>query len=123
MKALGDAELEIMEVLWSVDEPVTVSYISEHLTTRSGWALSTVLTVLSRLADKKLVSCDKSKRRNHYQAILTEKEYKTSQTKQLVGRLYHNSLSKMVANWLEDENISNEDLSELKQIVNRIEGK
>lgn len=123
MKNLGDAEFEIMEVLWSVDEPVTVSYITEHLKTRSHWKISTVLTVLARLTEKGLVDCDRTKRRNLYTAIMTEKQYKADYTKMVVDKLYHNSLSAMVTNWIENETIADEDIEELQKIVDRVKDK
>ena len=123
MRALGDAEFEIMEVLWNEDEPVTVSYITKHLKTRNHWPISTVLTVLSRMEEKGIIECDRTRRKNLYQAVMSEKEYKNAQTKLVVNKLYHSSLAKMVANWVEDEGISEEDLSELEAVMKHIKDK
>ena len=120
MKRLGDAELEIMEVLWNTEEPVTSTYVLEHLKIRSNWPVSTVMTVLANLADKGFVECDRSKRRNLYKAVIGEKEYKNSQSKLLVNKLYHNSVSAMLASLVEAEEISKEELSELRNIIDQI---
>ena len=63
-KRLGDAELEIMMVLWDSSEPVTSTYILGQLKGRRNWALSTLMTTLSRLAEKGFVCCDRSPRTN-----------------------------------------------------------
>ena len=120
MKRLGDAELEIMEALWNAVEPVTSTYVLEHLKTRNNWPVSTVMTVLANLADKGFVECDRSKRRNLYRAIIDEKEYKNSQTKLLVDRLYHNSVSAMLASLVEAEEVSQKALAELKNLIDQI---
>lgn len=119
MKHLGDAELEIMEVLWDATEPVTSKYVSEHLKIRSTWPISTIMTVLSNLADKGFVECDRTTRRNLYTAIIDEKEYKNFETKSLVKKLYNNSLSAMLSNWAEEDGFSEEELAELKGIIER----
>ena len=117
MKSLGDVEFEVMEVLWSVNEPVTVSYITEHLKTRSHWKISTVLTVLSRLTDKGIIECDRTKRRNLYKAILTEDEYKTAQARAVISNLYNNSLANLVSSWLADEKVSEEEFEKIEKTV------
>ena len=119
MKHLGDAELEIMEVLWDATEPVTSSYVSEHLKVRSSWPISTVMTVLSNLADKGFVNCDRTTRRNLYTAIVEEKAYKNFETKSLVNKLYDNSVLAMISNWAEEEGFSEEDIKVLKSIINK----
>ena len=46
---LGEAELEIMQILWSAREPRTASQILAQLQGRRTWALSTLMTALARL--------------------------------------------------------------------------
>lgn len=66
IKPLGDAELEIMLVIWDIKEPVTSNYVLENLHTRRHWQLSTLMTVLARLEKKGFVRCDRSTRTNYY---------------------------------------------------------
>ena len=117
MKTLGDAELEIMQVLWDAKEPVTALYVSEHLKERRGWAISTVMTVLSNLCEKDFAECDRTKRRNMYSAIVEESSYKNSETKKFLGRLYDNSLSAMLASFVEEEGLSENELEEIRKII------
>ena len=48
IKKLGDAELEIMEVLWDSSEPLTSGYILEKIRPTRKWALSTLMATLAR---------------------------------------------------------------------------
>ena len=58
-KKLGEAELEIMQVIWDSKSPVPSNYILKELKGRRKWQLSTLMTSLTRLADKGFVSCDR----------------------------------------------------------------
>ena len=44
LKKLGEAELEIMQVIWDSDSPVTSNYILKELQGRRKWQLSTLMT-------------------------------------------------------------------------------
>ena len=55
-KRLGDAELEIMMVLWRVDEPVTSKYVLENLPKRRAWVLASLMSSLAKLCEKGFVS-------------------------------------------------------------------
>ena len=75
-KKLGEAELEIMQVIWGSEPPVTSNYILKELRGRRSWQLSTLMTSLARLADKGFVTCDRSTGTNLYAPVITENEYK-----------------------------------------------
>ena len=90
-KRLGDAELEIMLVIWDCTEPVTSTYILEQLRGRRNWALSTLMTTLSRLADKGFVFCDRTTRTNYYSALISEEDYKAQEGRSFLEKLYGNS--------------------------------
>ena len=59
-KKLGEAELEIMQVIWESEPPLTSNYILKELQERRKWQLSTLMTSLSRLVDKGFLSCDRA---------------------------------------------------------------
>ena len=63
---LGEAELEIMQILWSARQPQTAREILAQLQGKRPWALSTLMTALARLGEKGFVSCDRSTRTNLY---------------------------------------------------------
>ena len=59
MRTLPDAELEVMQAIWACEEPVKRAAISAILDRTHPMAPTTLLTVLSRLADRK----DRAQRR------------------------------------------------------------
>jgi BlaI family penicillinase repressor len=123
IKRLGDAELEIMLVIWDTSEPVTSNYILEHLQGRRNWALSTLMTTLARLADKGFVYCDRSTRTNYYSALISAQDYKAKESRSFLERLYGNSLQNLVTSLYDSNTISDDDLSNLRKLIEEIEGR
>ncbi len=121
IKKLGDAELEIMMVLWSSTQPVTSGYILEQLKEKRSWALSTLMTSLARLSDKEFIFCDRATRSNLYSAIITENEYKAQESKSFLAKLYGNSLQSLVTNLYSNKVIDQADLKELQEYLKDLE--
>ena len=96
-KKLGEAELEIMQVLWDSGKPVASNYILNELKERRKWQLSTLMTSLSRLAEKGFVNCDRSTGGNLYTPVVSESEYKAGASRNFLERLYNNSIQNMIA--------------------------
>lgn len=65
MARLGELEHAIMDVLWAAPEALTAREVRDALTDRD-LAATTILTVLSRLEGKGLVTRDRSNRAHRY---------------------------------------------------------
>ena len=120
-KKLGEAELEIMQVIWNSEEPVTSNYILKELQGRRKWQLSTLMTSLSRLADKGFVSCDRSTGSNLYTPLVPENEYKTTESKNFLEKLYDNSVRNMVATLDNNRALKSSDVEELRKFLDELE--
>ena len=121
IKRLGDAELEIMLILWQSNESVTSNYILEQLKEKRKWSLSTLMTSLARLAEKGFVNCDRTTRTNLYSALVKENEYKIQESKSFLEKLYGNSLKSLVTSLYDDQIINRADIKELQNYLNEIE--
>ena len=120
-KKLGEAELEIMQVVWDSGNPVTSNYILKELQERRSWQLSTLMTSLARLADKGFISCDRSTGRNLYTSIVSENEYKTKASRHFLEKLYNNSIKSMIASLYSDKAIQDADIEELRNFLDELE--
>lgn len=121
LKKLGEAELEIMQVIWDSREPVTSNYILKELQGRRKWQLSTLMTSLARLSDKGFVSCDRSTGSNLYTAVIPENEYKAGASKHFLEKLYNNSIQNMVAALYSNKTIKDSDVEELRNFLDKLE--
>lgn len=123
IKNLGEAELEIMQVIWKAKVPVTSSFILKELQGRRKWQLSTLMTSLSRLSDKGFVSCDRTMGSNLYTSIISENDYKTKESKHFLEKLYNNSIQNMVATLYSNKAIENSDIQDLRKFLDNFEDK
>lgn len=120
MKRLPDAELEIMQAIWSCKEPVLRSDIDEILKDHHPMAPTTLLTLLSRLADKDFIRIEKNGRFAHYYALIKEEDYLASESHRFIHQLFKGNIS-VFANALCDSGLSKEDLTQLRDLLERNE--
>ena len=123
LKKLGEAELEIMQVIWDSGSPVTSTYILNELQGRRKWQLSTLMTSLKRLSDKGFVHCDRSTGSNLYTAVILENEYKAGASMHFLEKLYNNSIQNMIATLYDNKEIKSSDIKELRSFLDELEDK
>ena len=73
-RPLGDLERLVMEQLWAADEPLTVREVHERLAGTRELAYTTVMTVLDRLAKKKLTERERDGKAWRYKAAAPRAE-------------------------------------------------
>ena len=103
---ISDAELEVMKVIWNENRPITSLDIVEAFENK-GWKKTTIGTFLTRLVEKGALSAEKQGKLYYYTALITEKEYKKSQTKNLIKSLYNGSVRDFAVAFFEDNKLSN----------------
>lgn len=118
---IGEAELEIMKVVWNANEPIGSTAIGKAVEEK-GWKRTTIATFLARLVEKGALSAERHGKAWYYTPILTAKAYKKSQVKSLIKNLFDGSAEKLVAALFEEEQFSDNDIKELKAIFEDREG-
>ena len=117
---ITSAEAAVMEVLWGVGakdaEEVTAALAKTH-----GWTETTVRTLLARLAQKKAVAKAKEGRRYLFRPLVERADYVHAESKSLIDRLFEGRLGPLFAQFSEREELSAEDIAELKAVIARIE--
>lgn len=113
--SIGDAELEIMKVIWKAKEPITSLDIGKEVEDK-GWKKTTIATFLTRLVEKGALSADKQGKLYYYTPLITENEYRKSQTKNLIKTLYNGSVRDFAVSFFEEQKLSDKDIQELKAI-------
>ena len=95
MATLGDLERAVMDLLWEHPEAITANSLRDLLTQRpsaSGdekdsrpLAVTTVLTVLSRLEKKGLVERERSSRPHRYRAVTSRADHTADLMLEVLG--------------------------------------
>jgi predicted transcriptional regulator len=86
MRALGELEAVIMEVVWA-HEPVTVRAVLRHLHRTPMPGYTTIATVMNRLIDKGLLRRTRSGKADVYEAAYSRAEFQRRSAAAAVHRL------------------------------------
>ena len=116
MKRLPDGELSIMQIIWKEEPPVARSTIEQALGDKKQLAPSTIITFLTRLCEKGFLSLTRKGRTNYYTPLISEREYLSQESRNILDRLYGGSLASFVTA-LCDSGVSREDIEELKDML------
>ena len=120
MKALSEAEWNIMESLWE-ECPKVGSRIVADMAGRVGWSRSTTLTMLKRMTEKGLIACEDNGRMRVYVPLVERETAVKKETDNFLKRVYHGSASMLVNSFIKRQRLSAEELSELRQILDKAE--
>ena len=116
IKRLPDSELELMQIIWKCVLPVSRADIEKNLPENHQLAATTILTLLTRLAEKGFLRVEKQGKTNLYTPLVTEKEYLAGESRNILNRLYGGSL-KAFAMSLVDSGVSKEEIAELRKML------
>ena len=113
---ISESEWLVMRVLWS-KSPMAAQEIFEQLDGTTKWKPKTVKTLIDRLVKKGAVQFEKDGRRYMYYPAVGRDECVTTERRSFVRRVYGGITKPMLAAFLEDAELSGEDVSELKKIL------
>ncbi len=117
---ISGAESVVMEALWK-RSPITSEDILAEVAEPQNWSEGTVRTLLNRLLNRGAVQAVREGRRYLYRPVLQRSDYVLAETTGLVDRLFGGRISPLVAQFSDHEKLSDEDISELKALIARIE--
>lgn len=113
---LFDSEIKLMDMLWE-QEPVSAKQLSLLAADRIGWNKNTTYTILKKLIDKGAVD------RREPGFICTSKvrksEVQQAEVRSLIDRLYDGSRQAFFAALVQHEDLSEADLAELRDLIDK----
>lgn len=115
LQQISESELVLMKIIWKNGGTALYSFIMDELEKeKNEWKKNTVLTLLSRLIEKKYLKTKKIGRRNEYIALVTEQEYQTMQTHSFLDRIYEGNVKNLVSTLLQQDILSADELKEIE---------
>lgn len=118
---LTNTELQIMELLWSAEEPMTFREIMNVATNewKKTWKVQTLNTFLIGLQKMGMVGTERSRTSsyNAYDPLCTREEHIHNWTRKMVEVCYDNSFSRFVAAFIGNGKLSEEDAEELRKLI------
>ena len=120
IKKLPDTELEVMQAIWTCEVPVSRTDIDTILRETHPMALTTLLTLLTRLSEKGFIRIEKEGRSSKYYPLVSRQEYLAQQSSRFLHKLCGGSLS-VFATALCDSGLTKEELAELRSLLDKEE--
>ena len=116
IQRLPDTELAVMQAVWDSEQPVPRAELERLMAERHPMAQTTLLTLLTRLADRGFVKIEKAGRGSVYTALVERTDYLAAQSRRFVDRLCGGNLSVFAAA-LCDSGLSSSDIEELRELL------
>ena len=120
--SLGQAELEILRYVGD-HHPIRVGEVAEHVARTSGKARTTVLTVMERLRSKGYLARKKIVGTYHYFPRHSKGELLQDLVQDFVRGVLGGSVSPFMAYLADTEDLSNDELAQLKKLVRDLESR
>src|SRR5436189_5376968 len=116
-----DAELAILGVLWERGAS-TVRDVHDELNRRAPTGYTTVLKLLQIMTEKGLVVRDETQRAHIYEARYSEQKTQRQLLSDLADRAFRGSAAKLVMQALSGQRATSEELGEIRELLEKLEG-
>lgn len=116
---LSPGEWQVMEALW--EGPKTLMELVRLLKERTGWAKSTVTTMVRRMEDKGLLAYRQEGRTKTFLPAVSREDAAAAETESLLRRAYHGSVGLLVNTLAQREALSRADIDELYAVLRKAE--
>ncbi len=118
IRRLPDAELEVMQAVWSCEPPASRTEIDQILRQYHPIASTTLLTVLTRLSEKGFLAIEKTGRSARYTPLITRQDYLAQQSRRFLDQLCGGSLPTFAAA-LCSSGLTKQELDQLRDLLER----
>ena len=117
MPKISEAEYEIMKAVWK-NAPISTNEVV-GLFEGGNWSPKTVQTLLARLVKKGVLGYEKKGRVFVYTPLIEEDDYIKEESTSFLKKFYDGALNSMVLNFIDDEKLTDDDIEELKRILDK----
>jgi len=118
---ISDAEWEVMKLVWASPSPIGAAEMIEALGEKTGWKPKTIKSLISRLLKKQALHYEQDGRAYRYYALITEAESVRAESQSFLARVFGGSLTPMLAHFMEDKQLTTQEIEELKRILEKKE--
>ena len=117
---LSDGEWKLMNLLWQ-NPPKTITHLTKELEQTTGWGRNVIITMLKRLEAKGAVCHEEGERAKLFYPCVERDGAVIEETRRFLNRMYQGSLSLLVNAMVNSSGLSDEEIEELKAILDKAE--
>ena len=115
---LTGAEWAILKVVWE-HEPCAAGTVQEELTASHNWAYSTVKTTMDRMVAKGLLTTQAIRNLTLFSARISRADAQRGELKRMTKRAFDGALTPLIHFLVEEEELSADEIAELRKMINR----
>ena len=112
---VSESEQIVMEILWQ-ESPLSSSEVVSKLHDQ-GWNEKTVKTFLNRLVKKQVVSFTRDGRRYLYSPCVAREDVLSEESSGFLNRVFQGDMKQLLATFVQNKQLSNEELDYLKRLL------
>jgi BlaI family penicillinase repressor len=116
--SISNAEWEVIRALWQ-NGAMAARDVYAALPEGHGWAYKTVKTLLSRLVAKGAVEYEQVGNSYLYRPVYTREQMMRKEVKGFVDRVLEGSLMPLLAHFIEERDLDDEELDQLARLVEK----
>lgn len=113
---LFDSELKIMDIVWD-KEPISAKELTLIAADSIGWNKNTTYTIIKKLIEKNAI--ERTEPNFICTSLVKKEDVQKAETQSLIDKLYNGSKKAFFAAFLENEDISDDELEVLKKLIEK----
>lgn len=117
---LSDTEWIVMRALWA-HAPATAREVLDRVTDATGWAYTTVKTILARLVEKGAVASERRANTDWFRPAITRRQATRTALRALLDRAFDGTLGALVHHLAREERLTRKDREQLRLALRELE--
>ena len=117
LRSLTRAEAEIMRILWQLNRAFIKDILAQMADPKP--AYTTVATFIRILEKKQMVAHVTYGNTHEYYPLVSEEDYRRHEARQLVENYFENSVTSLVSFFLNDSALTENDLDDLADFIDK----
>jgi predicted transcriptional regulator len=113
---LTESEWAVIKAVWSL-EPCPAPTVQEHLAGQRDWSVSTVRTLMERMAAKGLLTSEKLRNLTLYRSAVSRQQAQLGELRYALENAFDGALTPMVQCLLESERLDATQLDQLEALI------
>jgi BlaI family transcriptional regulator, penicillinase repressor len=115
---ISESEWIVASVVWEQGN-LTATEIAARIPSEVKWNFKTVNTFLNRLVAKGVIASERDGRAYRYDAIISRDQCVRAVSQSFLQRHFGGALAPLLAHFCETTDLTNEEIAELRRILNR----
>ena len=115
---ISEAEWRVIKLLWE-KSPRSANDIVKALEGNVPWNAQTIRTLINRLVQKGAIDFEKHGRAHLFFPLIKLADVQRAETKTFITRVFNGAAKPLIAAFLEETDLTEEDIEELEQLLKR----